>query len=262
MKTIHIVSDLHLEFGNITLPGGDILIIAGDVMEAKNYFSAFHQTRLLDAIPTNEFLKFFEIECAKYKTVLYVLGNHEFYNHDIDVVCDRLKMMLPENVIILNRDIFNIDEYLFVGATLWTDCNKDDWFTKNALKRCMADFYCVKYKDKTFLPEDSIEFHKRDLDFIKTIVELNRNRNVIVITHHSPSYKSCHEKYKGQLLNGGFHSELSDFILNNENIKYWIHGHTHDPFCYDIGNCKIICNPRGYAGYEKTAKNYKPFVLE
>jgi hypothetical protein len=30
------MSDLHLEFADLKLPGGDILILAGDVCEAKN----------------------------------------------------------------------------------------------------------------------------------------------------------------------------------------------------------------------------------
>lgn len=32
---IQYASDLHLEFGGVTLPGGDILILAGDVAEAR-----------------------------------------------------------------------------------------------------------------------------------------------------------------------------------------------------------------------------------
>jgi hypothetical protein len=35
-------------------------------------------------------------------------------------------------------------------------------------------------------------------------------------------------------------------ILNNPQIKYFSHGHTHDSFDYMIGGCRVICNPRGY----------------
>jgi len=26
----------------------------------------------------------------------------------------------------------------------------------------------------------------------------------------------------------------------------WIHGHTHTSFDYRVGNCRVLCNPRGY----------------
>jgi len=41
-------------------------------------------------------------------------------------------------------------------------------------------------------------------------------------------------------------------MLDNSNIKLWTHGHTHYPFDYQIGECRIVCNPRGYDGYENT----------
>ena len=76
MLKVDQVSDLHLECKELTLPGGDILVLAGDAMEARNYLDAFHSTRQ-SGPPTDRFLRFFEIECAKYQVVLYVPGNHE-----------------------------------------------------------------------------------------------------------------------------------------------------------------------------------------
>jgi hypothetical protein len=34
--------------------------------------------------------------------------------------------------------------------------------------------------------------------------------------------------------------------MSHPQIKYWIHGHTHTHFDYKIGECRVICNPRGY----------------
>ena len=33
---VNVISDLHLEFDDLELPGGDVLILSGDVCEAKN----------------------------------------------------------------------------------------------------------------------------------------------------------------------------------------------------------------------------------
>ena len=31
----------------------------------------------------------------------------------------------------------------------------------------------------------------------------------------------------------------------------WIHGHVHESYDYDIGNCRVVCNPRGYTDDER-----------
>jgi hypothetical protein len=72
---------------------------------------------------------------------------------------------------------------------------------------------------------------------------------------------SVHEDYKHETdMNGGYASDLSEFILDHENIKFWTHGHMHDPSDYEIGQCRVICNPRGYRGYETQANIFDPTV--
>ena len=258
---IDLVSDVHLECGPLDLPGGDLLILAGDICEAQNLLDAFHGTRLLGP-PVDKYLRFFETQCAKYQQVLYVMGNHEHYCGEYDSTAMILRRCIPDNITILNRDTVTIDNKVFVGATLWTDCNKSDWHTIYHLKKCMNDFRTVRKGGQRFLPEDSVELHRKDVEYIKLIAKQNANREVFVITHHTPSWASCHPKYgNDKLMNGGFHTELSDLILDHPNIKHWVHGHTHDPFDYKIGECRVVCNPRGYYPYEGS-KRYKPVVLQ
>ena len=61
-------------------------------------------------------------------------------------------------------------------------------------------------------------------------------------------------------MNGAYSSDLSEFILDNPEIKVWTHGHTHDNFDYMIGSTRIICNPRGYKGYEEQAEHFDPTI--
>ncbi len=72
---IHILCDLHVEFGNFVPPvvGADVVVLAGDV-HVKN--------RGLQWI----FDQKFEIP------VLYVLGNHEFYGEKFPGLIDKLKI--------------------------------------------------------------------------------------------------------------------------------------------------------------------------
>jgi len=44
--------------------------------------------------------------------------------------------------------------------------------------------------------------------------------------------------------------------LDHPQIKLWTHGHTHHEFDYMIGECRVVCNPRGYHGYEPQADSW------
>ena len=102
---IHILCDLHVEFGNFVPPvvGADVVVLAGDV-HVKN--------RGLQWI----FDQKFEVP------VLYVLGNHEFYREKFPGLIDKLKMGAEgTNVHVLENDSVEIGGYRFFGCTLWSD---------------------------------------------------------------------------------------------------------------------------------------------
>ena len=64
------------------------------------------------------------------------------------------------------------------------------------------------------------------------------------------------------LVNGAYSSDLSEFILNHPQIKVWTHGHTHHTFDYMIGSTRIVCNPRGYVGYERGYDKEEPYLAQ
>jgi Icc-related predicted phosphoesterase len=91
------------------------------------------------------------------------------------------------------------------------------------------------------------------VDYFKLILDQNKDKKCVVVGHHTPSHQSCHDMYKGDyIMNGGYHSDLSEMILDRPQIKLWTHGHTHHCFDYMIGETRVVCNPRGYANYEDT----------
>lgn len=121
-----------------------------------------------------------------------------------------------------------------------------------------------KTRVATFSPEDAVEDHKKMLAYIDTVYNsVPPWKSVVVVGHHTPSPKSCHPKYSDDKeMNGGYHSDLSDFILDRPAIKLWTHGHTHELFDYMVGDTRVVCNPRGYTGYEECAENFKLKVVE
>ena len=64
------------------------------------------------------------------------------------------------------------------------------------------------------------------------------------------------------LMNGAYSSELDEYIMDHPQIKLWTHGHTHEDFDYMIGSTRIVCNPRGYIGYERRADRFELKLVE
>jgi len=257
---INLVSDIHTEFGYQTLPGGDVLILAGDICEARSLNKEFHSTKVLPYTPGGGKLNaydFFYHECAKYKKVFYVMGNHEHYHGKFHKTYELLKSMLPENVTILEKEMFEYEGVVFLGGTLWTDLNKGDPMTVMVVKNMMNEYRCVQnfYPDKNLYhkltPQHTLEEFRKTRDYFKMILEMTRDKPVVVITHMAPSFNSVNEKYlSAGVANAGYASDLSEFILDHENIRVWVHGHMHDPVDYKIGNTRVISNPRGYTPWE------------
>jgi Icc-related predicted phosphoesterase len=270
---VNVISDLHLEFDDLELPGGDVLILSGDVCEAKNLKADKYDPNgiMFDferaSRRPDRYIRFFKEECAKYRHVIYVMGNHEHYGFRYDKTYSQLLLNLPDNVRLLEKESTEIDGILFVGATLWTDCNKGDPITMMQLRSSMNDYRVVQnyYKDKgqyfKLIPEFTYNEHRQTLKYFESVLQQNPDRPVVVVTHHSPSKQSIKPKYQGDYhMNGGYSSDLEQFILDYPQIKVWTHGHTHDTFDYMVGQCRVICNPRGYVGYEERAQEFDPTV--
>ena len=230
------VSDLHLDFTPITINncGADVLIVAGDLGELRS----------------PNFVPFFQSCSDNFEKTFFVPGNHEFYGGRIDLVKQKLAEIIGKfpNITLLDDYATWYKGYQFVGGTLWTDCNKMDPMTLHALKNMMWDFTGIRKPNGLhFSPADSVDFHHKTMEYFDLVLGSNTHNRCIVVTHHSPCMQSVHERYRHDvIMNGGFHSDLSEFILDRPQIKLWIHGHTHFPFDYMLGETRIVCNPRGY----------------
>lgn len=249
-----IASDLHLEFKDILLnntENADVLILAGDICTVKHFHSRPEMEKAYAA--------FFRNCSEQFKHVIYVVGNHEHYNYQFNYTVLDLKRKLAnyKNIYVLDNETFEIEDKTFVGCTLWTDMNGEDPMTMNAAQFAMPDFRIVKYFDGEnyykFNPQLSVKEHRKSVEYIKHVIrncsdkDYYLERDVIVVTHHAPSAKSVHAKYKNEeLMNGAFHSKLDYMMELADQPKLWVHGHMHDEWDYTIGITRVVCNPRGY----------------
>ena len=152
---IAICSDLHLEFGPITLENtenADVLILSGDILVERD-LDEHNLPQIESGFARNRstgFHNFFEDTCSKFPHVLYVAGNHEHYHGDFKYTLSELKSKLSryENLHVLDKEVFNLDNVVFVGGTLWTDMNKEDPLTLHMIKTMMNDFRCVRNSNR------------------------------------------------------------------------------------------------------------------
>jgi predicted phosphodiesterase len=278
---IALASDLHLEFEAITLPnteGAKVLILSGDIVTA--YALHEHPTVTPPTDPNviwkpgpqqlqaMRFREFFHHVSQEYEHVIYIAGNHEGYHGKYPGFYQWLRdeMMNYSNIHFLEKDFVEIDGVVFVGGTLWTNMNKNDPTTMQLIESMMNDFRIIRNSQRNyarFSPLDSAVHHRETLEYIKSVVDSDASKKYVVVGHHAPTALSIHEKYKNEYhMNGGYYSDLSEFILDRPQIVLWTHGHMHDPFDYMMGETRIVCNPRGYKGHDPHAEHFELKFLE
>ena len=195
--------------------------------------------------------------------MVYIAGNHELYHGRYPDAYDWLReeMKNYSNIHFLDKDHIEIDDVVFVGGTLWTDMNRNDPTTMQVIEGMMNDFRIIRNSQRNysrFFPMDSVIHHKETLEYIKQVVDSDPTKKYVVVGHHAPTPLSIHERYKKDVwMNGGYHSDLSEFILDRPQIVLWTHGHMHDPFDYMMGDTRIVCNPRGYKGHDPHAEHFQ-----
>lgn len=60
-------------------------------------------------------------------------------------------------------------------------------------------------------------------------------------------------RYAGNPLNPAFASRL-EAVIKKYHPDLWIHGQTHEPCDYALFNTRVICNPRGYPGENRSSE--------
>ena len=132
-----------------------------------------------------------------------------------------------------------------------------------AINSLVEDGYKFKEEVSTFSPEDAVVDHKKMLGYIQSVIEGKYDQKFVVVGHHAPSRSSTHPRYANEeLMNGGYSSSLDEYIMEHPQIKLWTHGHTHEDFDYMVGSTRVVCNPRGYDGYEERADRFKLKCVE
>ncbi len=234
---IHVLSDLHLEFSSrhppLELPqtGAEVVVLAGDIDNGVRAIDWAERT-------------------FRDSTVLYVPGNHEYYDAELPVVAAALRARAENsrNVRLLDNDEVIVDGVRFIGSTLWTDFELFGGHSTAAAVteslKYVVDFRAIRQDPRSlFTPERSIVLHRQAAAFLEEQLGKRFDGRTVVITHHAPHPGSLHPRWAGNLTSAAFISDLTRLLGKSD---LWIHGHTHDSFDYNVKGTRVIANPMGY----------------
>ena len=269
---IGILSDLHMDFGRIKpleSVGEDVLVLAGDIDVGLKHRVWVEQVARLD----------------ESRQVVMVAGNHEFYGgwrektsgsrgsvrkgQDMQSVLARWRRVAEQtqNFHFLESETVVIDGVRFLGTTLWTDfrlCG-DSAEVKSLARVGMNDFRAIAFNDGLRLnPELAERLHHEAREWLERQLHVPFDGPTVVVTHHAPSKRST-EKYvaptgeESDPLSPCYASNLDDLARLAD---LWVHGHVHYSYDYTIGDCRVVCNPRGYAQSESNPEFDPALVLE
>ena len=163
----------------------------------------------------------------------------------------------------LHMDRLTVGGVRFLGCTLWSDfglgivhggSHRVD--PTRAMAECQR--YLVDYRAINFLEErdhrpvavralraaDTLGMHLEERAWLQRALAEPFEGPTVVVTHHAPHRNSLAERYADDWVSAGFVSDLPAKFF--EIPRLWVHGHTPTRFDYRVGDCRVVCNPRGY----------------
>jgi predicted phosphodiesterase len=237
---IHILSDLHLEFGHWAPPAtdADVTVLPGDI----------HTKGRAVAWALQQFDH----------PVIFVPGNHDYYGGSLGHTLEKMRAAARgTHVHVLQDEAVVIDGVRFLGGTLWTDyrLTGNEPLAQWDAQQVMNDFKKVRDDKFSRLRAATLAArHARTRAFFTAQLAEPFAGKTVVVSHHAPSELSIAECYRGQAghLNAAYASRLEH--LFGDHLDLWVHGHTHHSFDYRLYGTRVVCNPRGYAPEELNAQ--------
>lgn len=243
MITVSVISDIHSErhdfdWGKVLKCGFNndkkikVLILAGDIGTLE------HLHKLKQVL---------SIAKTFYNHTIYVPGNHEYDGQsnprEVDQilrkVCNEINATPVENSIngrihFLNCDKLDVNignkrTITILGCTLWTPIPEDTIL----LRDDNIPFMNARIRNRIF---------KHHVEWLDTQLS-SINNSVIVVTHHSPSYKYLCHPYDPTACY--YAAPLDSYIPQ---VDKWVFGHTHLRVCenFEDSKCTMYNNPVGY----------------
>ena len=183
------------------------------------------------------------------KPTIYVAGNHEYYGGDIAHTRHAIaEATAATEVHFLENESVEIAGTRFLGATLWTDYFGGDAQIMALASAQMNDYFQIRCNARLVSPDRLLDINNVSTQWLARELATPYDGNTVVVTHHAPSEKSWSAHNPPELC-ATYCNRLDDFFARFA-IDLWIHGHIHAVLDYEIAATRVVCNPRGYSGYQ------------
>jgi predicted phosphodiesterase len=230
---LHVLSDLHLEFGPWSCPevAADVVVLAGDVHTGTR--GVAWAARAFAGRP-----------------VVHVAGNHEFYGQALPRHLDKLREAAAgTDVVFLEDEAVAIGGVRFVGCTLWTDMALRGEPHAAALdaELMMNDYRRIRVdpRYRRLRAVDTVARHHASRRWLAAALAEPFAGPTVVVTHHAPGARSIPARFDGHPANPAYASDLEALVCDS-GAALWVHGHIHHPCDWRAGATRVLCNPRGY----------------
>lgn len=229
---LHLLSDLHLEFGEFVpaATDADIVLLPGDIHLGIKGIEWAQRT--------------FD------KPVVYVPGNHEYYRQHMGKLgAEMAAAVAGSHVHVLLDEALVLGGVRFIGGTLWTDFNfsGNQPFAAQTARATLSDFRLIRLDAnyRKLHPRDVILKHAQTRRFIQETLAQPFPGKTVVLSHHAPGALSVAPEFSDDELTSAYASRLER--LFGPEVALWVHGHMHHSVDYVQAGTRVVCNPRGYA---------------
>ncbi|KAF2494439.1 hypothetical protein BU16DRAFT_589291 [Lophium mytilinum] len=269
--TLHVLSDLHLETPLPShlyqtynpLPGG---------WAGCTHLCLLGDTGLLAHAPLFTFLRRTLLHNPRLH-ILYVPGNHEFYDTSIPAGLTLLHAFAAEvakdgeygagkRFWVLDRARVDIGAVTVLGCTLWSKVSAEE---AGEVAGRMSDMRRIAGWDLGRWGEA----HERDLAWLNGAVgeveREERGRSVVVLMHHSPTTlpQAVDTRHAGGGMLSAYHTNLStELCWTSPVVRLWAFGHTHFSCAFEepLTGKLVFANQKGYAGHEGVGFDARRYV--
>jgi predicted phosphohydrolase len=255
-KRFQYISDLHLETRKELV---DIKVCAKNMILAGDIGNPFHDNY-------TEFLK----RCSgKYQNTFLITGNHEYWNKaGINETNEKIQNITDkyDNIHFINNKVIEMNNTYILGCTLWSNL-----ISLNSDSKIIGDDLNIYKSEKEGILGKTgfMELHKKDVHWLSGVLKqcdesnsqkLKKDKKkVIVVTHHLPTFKLLHKKYKNQRAEpylDRFYSNLDHLV--KPPIRAWIGGHSHCNMKVYMNGVFLGISAYGYPNqYEKYYSKHK-----
>ena len=272
---IQIASDLHLDtYGDnipddIIIPNAPVLALLGDVGCAGS----------------NNYRRFLYQQAERFDHVIFLAGNHEYYNEQIKTkkdknissdeaistteiqplmtIFEQQKWMRDvadgkSNLHFLEKDSVEINGVVILGTTLWS------WIPEHMIERAelqrhdyVKSFISINNKYNVKEGAETVRVEHTNIQFLQCrqwiedqIDHYNdKNKPILILTHFAPSMEgTCDPRFDGCEMNCCWATDLTDVMQRSNNIVAWACGHTHYNFDFIKAGTttRLVSNQRGH----------------